>query len=108
MTIWNCIRDWFVHYVFGGFDSVGTSYGSNSIGKFYSLDGGVSTEYIFTNTFFVSIGGWSEDIEASNLLLSFGDWLSTTATIITLCLLVFMLYLFARWIFKQVAGLMSF
>lgn len=102
--LWNIIRDFFVQYVFGGIDSYG---------EFYNVHLGtlVVDAYDYPivngNDYFVSISGYSGLNDSVVLGISFSDWLSTTATIITLCLLVAFLFLVVRWLFKLVSGLIT-
>ena len=93
MMIWEYIRDFFVQFIFGGVDSAGDYFGGCTIG-FDANDGDV---YYTGDTNF-NIGNYS---------FSFGDWLSTTATIIVLCLFIFVLIKFTIYLFKAGAGLLK-
>lgn len=99
MTLWNIIRDFFVEYIFGGKTSNGQ--------QFYSLVGqnfnttSVRNNGVFFNTGFVYGGG----VEA--VYISMGDWLSTTATIITLIGICILLWLFVRWLFRLTSNLIT-
>lgn len=103
MMLWDIIRDFYVQYIFGGYDSFGNSYASH-LGNVICYDNGVydddivlsSTERIWTI---------ATDPTGYSYVISSGDWLSTTFTIITLILFVFFLYVFLRWLFKVVSGL---
>lgn len=79
--VWDYIRDFFVLHIFGGTLSDNT---------------------------LVSVSGGSITFDiGNNQSMLMGDWLSTTATIITLALLVAFLFLCVRYLFKVVAGLIT-
>ena len=81
--LWNIIRDWFVQYIFGGVDSLGTTYN-------------------------LPIGEHLDNFDTiTTLNIGLGDWLSTTATIITLVLLIIMLLSLVRFVIRQVCGLFA-
>lgn len=99
--LWDIIRDFFVQYVFGGWDSVGSEY-STSLGHFLSGDGvGVES---YGSTLFLPLTGYDYDEAVSISYACVGDWLATSATIITLCLLLFAVFLGIKFLFKLVAG----
>lgn len=101
MTLWRLIRDFFVENLFGGYLSSGR-YISNSLGYGLSTNGYVELN---TSNSFVDVGLTKND---GTIIkgITFGDWLSTTFTIITLILLVIFLYIFVKWIFKLFSGLL--
>lgn len=104
MTLWNIIRDFFVQYFFGGFDSQGREFGS-SLGAGF-LDDAQGINPMDTNYFAFKFSNIWEDNSGVNVVYySLGDWLSTTMTIITLIALSFFLFLVVRWLFKLTAGL---
>lgn len=106
--LWDIIREFFVRYIFGGtllidgnYDYFGGFIGStcNIESLTYNFDG--------TQSFYVPINGFSDGGERTVQFLSIGDWLSTTATIITLVALLIgisclMVSLF-RWIVRLVS-----
>lgn len=105
MTLWNIIRDFFVQYIFGGTDSQYNYYGS-LIGSGASQ--GIDYYQFSSFDLYVPIGhSLNADQDAFIDYLSFGDWLSTTFTIITLIALCFFLFLVVRWLFRLTAGLIS-
>lgn len=104
------IRDFFVHFVFGGLDSTGRDFGTplwisgalvypgetmQSDSEYISA--GITNTGVASNMF--DFGNWGT-FEYVNL----ADWLSSTATIITLCLLLFAVFLAIKFLFKLVAG----
>lgn len=98
VVLWNIIRDWFVTYIFGGVTSTLEFY-SGFLGSIYNG----SPDYYedMTNiNYYVNVGGLEDFGETTNVFLSLGDWLSSTATIITLVALCFALAFFIRWIFR--------
>ena len=110
MMLWTIIRDWFVQYVFGGMDSSGTVH-SVFIGSAWApRDADFTPVYgeslwpWYGNAegeYGTAVCPWVEDGNLNPLTgLSFSDWLSTTATIIVLCALSFVLFLGVKWIFK--------
>lgn len=76
-NLWNTVRDFYVRYLFGGTDSAGTVFNKVSFGS------------VPTTSFNVDVGDNS---------VSMGDWLSSTLTIITFALFVFVIVLVIRWI----------
>lgn len=94
--LWDVIRDFFVQYVFGGYLSNG-----QSVAAPISRYGGVASTT--TNTY-VEMG---LNNPTGVMKMPIGDWLSTTATIITLCLLFFAAVKFVIWLTKYFAGVIS-
>lgn len=95
--IWDFIRDFFVQFIFGGYTSDGMSYS----GMFcYNLIDG--DEYGTFDTHALTM----VDSDGTNVAITigWGDWLSTTATIICMCLIVFLLICLVRWIFRVVSS----
>lgn len=103
MLIWDYIRDFLVQYIFGGFDSLGNSYGCQ-VGFFTNN----SFEYdsASTSDLYVNIGdvGLNNNLEGIFQYITLGDWLSTTCTIIIMCLIVVLFALLVRWVFKTVVS----
>lgn len=91
MAIWNLLRDFFVQYIFGGYTSTGEIY-SGVIGSQQN-----------TQNIFVAADN-IVDSSGNVVNLSIGDYLSTTATIITLVVFVGILFLFLKWLFKVISG----
>lgn len=92
MTLWDIIRDFFVNNIFGGYNSSGNRI-YQSMGKSNGL------AYYAHEVNIIQFGDYSVNL---------ADWLSTTATIITLILLVAFLYLVVKYIFKVFSGLFRF
>ena len=102
MLIWDIIRDWFVQFIFGGIDSNGDVF-SGIVGSQYVSEPGIGQlpgfegyEAIYGEEFYFNIG---------NYQISIADWLSTTATIITLVAMVVFFYLIIRYLFRLTSGL---
>lgn len=105
MTLWNIIRDFFVQYIFGGVDSNEVLY-SFVCGKTIGFKGGVYEEEYLTG--FNDLYAFSYTTgDGYTYYLGMSDWLSTTATIITLCAICVFLFFFVRWLFRLTAGLIS-
>lgn len=110
VLLWDIIREFYVRYIFGG-----TIW--NSLEGNYEYFGGVvgstvdtsGPDYVldFTQGFFLPIDAFSDSTESVIQYICMGDWLSTTATIITLvALLVGISYLMVslfRWIVRLVS-----
>lgn len=97
MAIWNLLRDFFVQYIFGGKTSTGLSF-AGVLG--YDLNGQSRT----TSNTVVNMGDSFATSGGQPFNLSIGDYLSTTATIITLVVFVGILFLFLKWLFKVISG----
>lgn len=95
--LWNLIRDFFVMHVFGGWDSKGFGY--------YALvgwyDSGELTDYYTTDITAVNI----PDQYGETLKINLGDWLSTTATAISIIIIVVLCCLFVYKIIRLIGGL---
>lgn len=107
MVLWDIFRDFFVQYIFGGIDSTGEIY-SGVIGSQW-IEGGTITG---PNGQEIVIDGFDEPFYSTDLLFTIGnktislsDWLSTTATIICLIVLVLVLFWFCRYMFRLTSGL---
>ena len=99
------VRDWFVVYVFGGVTSdLQHAYGG-LIGHFAGEDFGNSADMTTDNfSFLLQNVGCMDDEWAGPMYLSLGDWLSTTATIITMVMICIALFLFSRWLIKEITN----
>ena len=108
MTLWNLIRDFFVQNFFGGTLSNGEFIGHESIVGTVTDTDVLLYDTATTCDSFVNIGDLIVDNEgtAHAPFITFGDWFSTTFTIITLVLFIIFLYIFVKWIFKLFAGLL--
>ena len=100
--LWDIIRDFFVQYIFGGTTSSGQGY-SGFIGYDYLYEARLHTSD--TLVVFNNIMTQDGDFDAPIMFLSIGDWLSTSATIIILCLVILFFIKLTIWFFKQGAGL---
>lgn len=96
--IWDFIRDFLVQYVFGGTLSDGTF--SNGCFVTLNSDGdALTTSNIgFKLPFIDNAAGYE------SITINIGDWLSTTATIIIMCLIVFLFVMLVRWVYKTVVS----
>lgn len=94
--LWDIIRDWFVQYVWGGTNSVGTVFGG-TFGKFMVDDGG---SYYYMDK--LNNDAW---FKVGSHYINFGDWASTTSTIIVLILLCAFLFIVVRYMFRLCSGL---
>lgn len=92
--LWDLIRDFFVIHVFGGVTSEMISYGG-----FMGSD--TEGDYWYTNTLPVKLGQYGSN-EFPN---TFGDYLSTTATIISITIIVVLCCLFIYKIVRLIGGL---
>lgn len=106
MLLWDIIRDWFVQYVFGGYTSTGYDY-FGIVGKAYFAtdDNPLSYSDIMSTQYgwFGVPNVWVDDAGTSHNAMAYigmGDWLSTTATIITLVALCLFLFLAVKWVFN--------
>jgi hypothetical protein len=94
--LWDLIRDFFVTHIFGGYDSVGNTYGG-VVGFFdgdlwYSNELGTNAQNVFAD----------DNISGQFYL---GDYLSTIATIISITIIVVLCCLFIKKIVGLVGGL---
>lgn len=104
MTLWNIIRDWFVAYVWGGVDSQGNYFNANIIGSVFNIQN-QGAEPTNTYDYFIQFNGFNHLSDSSIDYISFGDWLSTTSTIIVLVLMCVFLFLVVRYLFRLTSGL---
>lgn len=106
MSLWDIIRNFFVQYIFGGTDSNGDLFGF-FLGRLGSLTGVGNFNFFeeYSNSFMLklenlgAISGSSSEINNIEYM-AFGDYLSTTATIITLIILFIVVCLGIRWLFR--------
>lgn len=104
-TLWNIIRDFFVRFVFGGSDSLGVNYNGFVIGR--GVDDTLNYYVLDTNTYYLSFNGFNDFNESSVNYFAMGDWLSTTATIITLVALFIGITMLTIKLFKFVSNAIS-
>ena len=104
MTLWNIIRDWFVEYVWGGVNSQGDYFTQNIIGEVFNVQN-QGAENVDSYDFFIKLNGFSHVSDSNIDYISFGDWLSTTSTIIVLVLMCAFLFLVVRYLFRLTSGL---
>lgn len=102
--IWNLIRDFYVQYIFGGVDSSRSVFEGFFIGGLYNKENPNYYE-LDTSNFYIPLNGYESIDEFSIDYISFGDWLSTTATIITMIAFVIGIIAFMVWLFKLVGNL---
>lgn len=101
--LWDLIRDFFVQHVFGGLDSNGHFFEANFGSGWYESDG---TDDMLTG---VNIG-YKVGLEfgsahGESMFLTASDWLSTTATAISITIIVVLCCLFVYKIIKLIGGL---
>lgn len=109
MMLWEIIRNFFVIYVFGGTYVIdGTEYFADGalIGYFANHENGEELS-LNTSSFYLPVNGWN-DINGGHMqFISFADWLSTTATIITLIALLvaisMLIVSLTKWIIRLVS-----
>lgn len=90
--LWDLIRDFFVIHIFGGYNSLGDPYDcSLGGGDWYTTDTYITFDKI---TF-----------SGQPISYSIGDYLSTTATIISISIIVVLCCLFIYKIIKLIGGL---
>lgn len=94
--LWDLIRDFFVMHVFGGYASNGLNY-ECSIGTLWYAEGEEGEEILSITTLF--------NLDNTGYQISMGDWLSTTATIISITIIVVLCCLFIYKIIKLIGGL---
>lgn len=100
--LWDLIRDFFVQHVFGGCNSDGTYYNA-TLGNLVNSDddwAGSVTELRYKVGQFLL-----PDKTVIPTYMSLGDWLSTTATIISITIIVVLCCLFVYKIIKLIGGL---
>ena len=95
--LWDLIRDFFVMHVFGGTDSLG-----NAFDVHFGVDGQSGEVYNIDSYLCYSVGHTDTGAVA---YLSISDWLSTTATIISITIIVVLCCLFVYKIIKLIGGL---
>lgn len=89
MSLWDLVRDFFVAHVFGGYSSEGVLYD-------FVID-----ENSFTSDYLFEIGNST----GASHSIAMGDWLSTTATIISITIIVVLCCMFVYKIVKLIGGL---
>lgn len=99
MLLWDIIRDWFVSTIWGGTISTGETLEGGFFGKFMVAQ---SNNYYFMDKH----NGDSWFLVGSHYI-NFGDWASTTSTIIVMIALCFFFFLMVRWLFRLTAGLIQ-
>lgn len=92
--LWDLIRDFFVQHVFGGSLSDGETFFDHFLGVDLNSGGIVTLGYQV---------GLDDDLHP--VYLTLGDWLSTTATIISITIIVVLCCLFVYKIIKLIGGL---
>lgn len=101
--LWDLIRDFFVQHVFGGVDSNGTIYnaliGRISYGE-YDYDDIINGVDVL-----LPINGIYYQMDSPLNGISFSDWLSTTATAISITIIVVLCCLFIYKIVRLIGGL---
>lgn len=100
--LWDLIRDFFVRHIFGGITSEG-AYFTCCWGLFANDDFIYSESNSFPMFKIGQVINFSDDIIYN--YVSCGDWLSTTATIITITIIVVLCCLFVYKIIKLIGGL---
>ena len=101
MALYNLIRDFFVEQVWGGTLSNGYARGTGVVGKCLLSSG--STQMAKLNDTYIASNLYHNP-NGELLYINLGDWLSTTSTIITLVIILVVISIFIRWIFKVVSN----
>lgn len=108
MTLWNIIRDFFVEFIFGGYNSEGIDFNNNVFGHFFYSENGRLNDFGIANSPIIKMDNLvNEDTGLNTTYLMLGDWLSTTATIITLIGICILLWCFVRWLFRLTSNLIT-
>lgn len=97
--LWNEVLDFFVRYVFGGYDSNGDIYNS-FLGITYNGD-----DITLVDTY-VSLNFFDANSE-SNLQIMLGNYLSLIATIITMVAILLICCLFIKKIYNMCAHIIG-
>jgi len=101
--IYTYIRDFLVTYIFGGHTSDGDSFGG-LVGHFRTTESGIGPGFI--DDTYLPLSGYNDYIGDNIEGICLGDWLSTTFTIIIMCMIVAFCIWLVRWIFKAVSSAM--
>ena len=104
MTLWDLIRDFFVMHVFGGTTSQDVSYYTTWGAYLEDYSGVGYYEYAY------KVGSWAHIDEGvitgyEPTYITGADWLATTATIISISIIVILCCLFVYKIIKLIGGL---
>ena len=97
--LWDLIRDFFVEHIFGGYNSNGVN-SPALVGWLYNHNDDEVIDW-YTNDYYVI----NFENDGNTYSLSMGDWLSTTATIISITIIVVLCCLFVYKIVKLIGGL---
>lgn len=95
--LWDLIRDFFVQHIFGGCDSLGVQFSG-----LVMMDGDTDELWYTSN---LPIG--KIDFYGEPLYISMGDWLSTTATIISISIIVVLCCLFIKKMVSTISNLFN-
>lgn len=102
--LWDLIRDFFVQHVFGGVMSDGRFFGGIVGNLFDVVDGQVDDNYVDTaNVIHYKVG--SNGSFNGDIYMSLNDWLSTTATAISITIIVVLCCLMIYKIVRLIGGL---
>lgn len=97
--LWDLIRDFFVIHVFGGYDADGILH-SALVGWLYNTQADDIIDWYTGDYPVLEVSKYD-----TTFTLSLGDWLSTTATIISISIIVVLCCLFVYKIIKLIGGL---
>ena len=97
--LWDVVRDFFVMYIFGGFTSTHDFYGG-TIGSICMVDAGPEYYNGTTGDVFLPLKTFNSDFEMVGDYITIGDWLSTTATIISLVIIVYLCCMLIKQIYN--------
>lgn len=100
--IWDYINEFLVQYVFGGYVN-GQNYGG-VIGTLFYDDGGYMASDGYTTASVLVNSGLKDSADCAPLYMTLGNYLATTATIIIMCLIVFLFVMLVRWVYKTVVS----
>lgn len=102
--LFTIIRDFFVEHVFGGITSTGRDVNVGYIGRLFTGSNWVTGS---GNNFGVPINASYDNVGGGIQYIHLMDWLSTTATIISMIIILVLICLFIRWIFRVLSGALT-
>lgn len=97
MMLWDLIRDFFVHHVFGGMDSELVAY-DTFLGQEANSGGSIGIDSALAYNVGISD-------QLSPVYMGLQDWFSTTATAISITIIVVLCCLFVYKIIRLIGGL---
>lgn len=102
--LWDIIRDFIVQNITGGSLSDGTIISGGYLGHIsvYDINNELVDSGVYQTTEYdvLKIGSSSD----ASVFINYADWLATTFTIISMCLIVVFAIWLVRWVFKAVSS----